>query len=297
VTKVVIDTNYFLDLYRSNKVISLFFDDIKKIGSFLIVSDQLFDEFLRNRDTLLQNRIRKFKNSELNELNDPIKKLTDNLAKESQEMLESPEKDSVYINFKQIFEDSGVTKLNRTDEIIKKAHRRYLIGNPPKSPDKDSISDEILWELLINNLDDDLIILTKDGTYKNHNTFLVNEYKERTGKSFLVEEKFSNVLKILGLKVSKGIINYEESQIPIPIASFTTSRKIAPIPSVVEFIDTSSNNPTSWIWNFGDGSAEETTQNAKHVYRRPGLFTVSLIVANSGGSDKTTTRIQAHSSH
>jgi hypothetical protein len=41
-----------------------------------------------------------------------------------------------------------------------------LLGNPPSSPDKITIGDEVIWELLLAKLREDLIVVTGDGTTK-----------------------------------------------------------------------------------------------------------------------------------
>ena len=52
----------------------------------------------------------------------------------------------------------------------------------------------------------------------------------------------------------------------------------------VFFTDSSSNTPTSWHWNFGDGSTS-TLQNPTHLYTSGGTFSVQLIVCNVNGCD------------
>lgn len=49
------------------------------------------------------------------------------------------------------------------------------------------------------------------------------------------------------------------------------------------FTDLSTNNPTSWQWNFGDGGLS-SLQNPTHAYALSGTYTVTLIAANSFGS-------------
>lgn len=46
-----------------------------------------------------------------------------------------------------------------------------------------------------------------------------------------------------------------------------------------------------YVWNFGDGSPEETTTTptVSHTYTAPGTYTVELIVTNSGGTSVTQT--------
>ncbi len=48
---------------------------------------------------------------------------------------------------------------------------------------------------------------------------------------------------------------------------------------------------TTYNWNFGDGSAAVTTQNATHTYNTNGTFTVTLIVTNACASDTVTTTV------
>lgn len=51
---------------------------------------------------------------------------------------------------------------------------------------------------------------------------------------------------------------------------------------VVAFTDLSTNEPTSWLWQFGDGNTS-TLQNPVHTYTSSGTFTVQLTATNSVG--------------
>lgn len=54
----------------------------------------------------------------------------------------------------------------------------------------------------------------------------------------------------------------------------------------VNFVDTSTNNPTSWMWQFGDpGNSTSTQQNPVFTYAAPGSYTVTLTVSNADGTD------------
>jgi PKD repeat protein len=67
---------------------------------------------------------------------------------------------------------------------------------------------------------------------------------------------------------------------PIPVANFsfvTTGQTVA-------FTDLSTNVPTSWDWDFGDGTTS-AGQNPVHIYANPGAFTVCLIASTSCGAD------------
>jgi hypothetical protein len=69
-----------------------------------------------------------------------------------------------------------------------------------------------------------------------------------------------------------------------PEAQFSASPTIGLAPLPVEFSDQSSNSPSSWLWDFGDGSTS-TEQHAVHVYNTAGIYDVALTVSNAAGSD------------
>ncbi len=52
---------------------------------------------------------------------------------------------------------------------------------------------------------------------------------------------------------------------------------------IANFSDLSTNNPTSWLWNFGDSNASGS-QNPSHTYTASGTYTVTLIASNAYGS-------------
>lgn len=81
---------------------------------------------------------------------------------------------------------------------------------------------------------------------------------------------------------SSGVVN--QGNIPSPIADFEVNITQGCDELTVQFTDISENNPTSWIWDFGDGNSS-TNQNPEHTFTSHGLYTVSLTVTNAGGSD------------
>ena len=72
-----------------------------------------------------------------------------------------------------------------------------------------------------------------------------------------------------------------------PVANFDTDPNSGVEPLSVFFTDGSTNTPTEWIWEFGDGNTS-TEQNPTHTYTTPGTYTVMLTVKNAGGSDSKT---------
>jgi len=81
-----------------------------------------------------------------------------------------------------------------------------------------------------------------------------------------------------------------------PAAQFTATPPTGYAPLTVQFADTSTNTPTSWLWDFGDG-ATTTEQNPTHTYQNIGTYTATLTATNKYGSGTTTTTISAHTIH
>ncbi|WP_141706473.1 DUF3344 domain-containing protein, partial [Methanosarcina sp. A14] len=53
-----------------------------------------------------------------------------------------------------------------------------------------------------------------------------------------------------------------------------------------QFTDASTGSPTSWLWDFGDGT-NSTEQNPLHTYNEVGNYTVNLKVTNAAGSNSS----------
>ncbi|MCK6695506.1 MAG: PKD domain-containing protein, partial [Thermoanaerobaculia bacterium] len=71
-----------------------------------------------------------------------------------------------------------------------------------------------------------------------------------------------------------------------PVASFTASPEEGCSPLAVQFANKSSANTTSLFWQFPGGvPAVSTAHNPLATFKNPGVYTVSLIVGNAGGSD------------
>ena len=68
-----------------------------------------------------------------------------------------------------------------------------------------------------------------------------------------------------------------------PVASFTPSLTTQTAGLPIGFTDTSTNTPTSWLWDFGDGT-NSTLRNPNHTWSTAGPYTVSLVATNGVGS-------------
>lgn len=85
-----------------------------------------------------------------------------------------------------------------------------------------------------------------------------------------------------------GSGTFDVTSIPIaPVADFSGTPTSGNAPLTVAFADLSTNTPTSWLWDFGDGQTS-TSQNPSHTYQSPGAYTVSLTATNAAGSDART---------
>jgi PKD repeat protein len=75
-----------------------------------------------------------------------------------------------------------------------------------------------------------------------------------------------------------------------PVASFNTSANSTCTGATVVFSDASSNNPSAWAWDFGDGSSA-LVENPTHAYANAGTYIISLTASNSAGSASFTDTI------
>ncbi|MCQ1537746.1 S8 family serine peptidase [Methanocalculus taiwanensis] len=72
-----------------------------------------------------------------------------------------------------------------------------------------------------------------------------------------------------------------------PVANFIGVPATGPAPLTVRFTDTSTGVPTSWTWNFGDGT-NSTERHPTKIYQNHGVYTVSLTATNEQGQNTTT---------
>jgi gliding motility-associated-like protein len=72
-----------------------------------------------------------------------------------------------------------------------------------------------------------------------------------------------------------------------PTADFTATPLAGCAPHVVYFTNTSTGNPTSYLWDFGNGFTS-VLQNPSTTYLTAGSYTVTLTVTNASGSNTKT---------
>lgn len=80
---------------------------------------------------------------------------------------------------------------------------------------------------------------------------------------------------------SLGIINVGG----VPVTDFVADQTLVNPYDIIHFTDKTTNSPTKWLWNFGDGS-ESTEQNPVKAYGDRGVYTVSLWTGNENTNRK-----------
>ncbi|HQE50232.1 MAG TPA: PIN domain-containing protein [Fervidobacterium sp.] len=229
-TKIFIDTNIFLGLYESNEDTIEIFKDIEKVKDKLVFPRQVYDEFLRNRDQKLRRLKSNIKTNykiemhptslvrssteynQLEKIKEDCIKVKKSLIQKIEEMIVDSSKDPIFSQFIQLYNSASVMKIERSDALIQKAFFRKLTGNPPISSKKDSVGDGIIWESLLEHVTDDLILISRDGDFKDYSTFLIDEYRSKTEKSLFIVETLSEALKYVGEEPSDKLVQFEEEQ-------------------------------------------------------------------------------------
>ncbi|MEO1087348.1 MAG: PKD domain-containing protein, partial [Acidobacteriota bacterium] len=93
----------------------------------------------------------------------------------------------------------------------------------------------------------------------------------------------------LEISATRTRISYAATPPVPPTADFDWAPKPPAAGVPVELIDQSSDTPTFWSWNFGDGATSDE-QHPVHTFAEPGLYLVTLAVGNGLGID-TTSRV------
>src|SRR2546430_16079152 len=128
------------------------------------------------------------------------------------------------------------------------------------------------------------------GTITNYN-WTINGVLQASHASSItyISASAGNLTVVLSITTSNGCTAQTTQTINVnqkPLANFTFGGACLPSGST-QFTDQSSPLPTSWSWNFGDGSPVSTLQNPVHIYATSGPFNVTLTVSLNGCTDDT----------
>jgi PKD repeat protein len=108
--------------------------------------------------------------------------------------------------------------------------------------------------------------------------------------TYSTDGSYSVTLTVTGplgsaVKTETDYIVVEAAGPVVLTAGFAANPTSGEVPLTVQFTDTSTGSPSSWLWDFGDG-ATSAAQNPSHEYQAVGNYTVSLTVED--GTDVST---------
>jgi rRNA-processing protein FCF1 len=229
--KILIDTNIFLDFYRTNSHPVNIFNSLKENINSIILTDQIIQEFERSRENVLtsvkqrfqlESKLEDFSSSylqnldefhELVEIQKRYKGKQKEILNKINEIILNPSLDPIATYFKEFVDEAINQKMvfYTSDEIIHRADKRKKIGNPPVS-NKYSIGDEINWEIILENVNDDLIIVGRDNTFTNNLNFLQKDFHRKNGKIiYSLTDSIVKALELAGINTSNDL-KEEESK-------------------------------------------------------------------------------------
>ncbi len=223
--KILIDTNIYLDFYRASHHNDSIFELLERNFESIIITDQIVMEFDRNREKILLDLKLRFSNeSKIDQFSslflltkkefNALSKAQSTYNKERRALIEiinkaitEPSTDSVYVFFNKLVDQiiSAGNQFVTTDEILTRAINRKRIGNPPIS-DKYTVGDEINWEIILENVNEDIILVGRDDTYTKNFFFLQKEFHKKTGYHIQALESYiTDAISKLGIQVDESI--------------------------------------------------------------------------------------------
>jgi parallel beta-helix repeat protein len=114
-------------------------------------------------------------------------------------------------------------------------------------------------------------------------------YSLSPGKISIVADVFDQAGEYNIAVIAEGysMVTVTQSMASGAVADFTADKTSGPAPLTVQFADKSTENPTSWAWDFdNDGVVDSIEQNPSYEYTAVGTYTVKLTVSNDLGSDE-----------
>jgi len=97
-----------------------------------------------------------------------------------------------------------------------------------------------------------------------------------------------NIVTVSGCEAS---VSKNVSIVPLPTADFSYSPDFGAAPLPVNFVNESSSDAISFLWNFGDAdSSVSQAENPTHTYTVDNTYTAKLVVGNSSGCTDSITK-------
>lgn len=202
--KIYIDTNIYLDFYQASTDRLAALNDIEGLRRDILMPQQTAEEFRRNRAARLSalakaiegsNRLTVHTTAAIRDLpefsawtksRDGAIECGRVVAGAVRDWLHQPDHDPVALAFERIV--AGATCLSTAEAAVHRAQRRKLLGQPPASPDRHTIGDELIWETLVAAPKWDLTLVSRDRGFRDHQILLADEYRQANGGSLVITD-------------------------------------------------------------------------------------------------------------
>jgi len=227
-----IDTNIYLSFYHFTD------DDLEELKKLLLViedgniklfvTNQVVNEYKRNRETKIADAIQRMKDQQIYKQFPQIckgykeyKELRKAIISYERNRNELISKLLADIQNKRLGADKIIselfekaTQIDETNAIVKIASHRCDLGNPPGK--KGSYGDAINWELLLQSIsnDEDLNFITNDADYVSQidndlfSEFLLDEWKQKKNSKIIFFKNLSSFFEkyFPNIKVASDIL-------------------------------------------------------------------------------------------
>jgi PKD repeat protein len=107
--------------------------------------------------------------------------------------------------------------------------------------------------------------------------------EQHPAHTYTVPGTYSVTLTIQNTAGSAAVTKTDLVAVNTPAVAMTVDPAVGEKPLTVHFTDESTNDPTAWLWKFGDG-ATSTEQHPTHTYTAAGVYTVTLTATNAYGT-------------
>jgi hypothetical protein len=152
-------------------------------------------------------------------------------------------------------------------------YQKFLIKGVNLTISRNAITNTLLEGMYINGN------ALGNGAVNIQNNVLINVNTSKSSSGITVINVQNPIIS--GNKISKIPIS------KVPVAAFSASPTSGYTPLTVKFTDKSTGSPTSWRWNFGDGTSS-TVKNPVQKYTKAGVYSVKLTIKNAQGSNSLT---------
>ena len=144
--------------------------------------------------------------------------------------------------------------------------------------------------------DSDIYIIVSEPKKGNYTLNVIprpDSKPEETFSAFLIDGTHSienpivlaNNVSISGISSFPYVYSYTPEIENKLVSSFTATPLFGFTPLSVTFKDTSSGNPTSKKWSFGDSTFADDVTEVVHTYNTPGDYNVTLMISGPDGED------------